>query len=516
MGNTPIRLSLYVRTLIAVVFVSVCLLPSAPAAAQDSPELVAALLDETEPELTLGELLLSEDFASDTAWETFTSDFAFVAVANEQLQIMVRDETTTWSIGTDTFANSITTVEATQLSEEDNNDYGVMCRANTDGGGEGYYFLISGDGFASIQLFDEGEGDYIVLQDWTITPAIEQGTNTNRISAVCHDTYLALFVNDELVLEAEDDTFAGGTVGLSATIYEPETTMKAAFDNLEVFATTGDAGGDLKDPQVAQTLTQHDAGWTEAVAELEQLGLIGSGGTLIFNEPLAFFDGTGSWFQALARNTSNRDVVMAATLDFTIGDPLEYEACGLLARIVTDGSDSIGTFLEVGFTNLGQVYWLDRRGDAGGDTDFLGLGLNLGMPHHILFIAQGDLLSVYIDGELVFEDVPIESRSGSFGIALVGAGETSRCEGTDVWAYSAPAFVEGLCEVFAANTVNQRSGPGTNNDVAGSLTAGSIVEVTGQASGGDGFTWYQLAGDVWVREDVVSVRGDCSDIPTVS
>jgi hypothetical protein len=252
--------------------------------------------------------------------------------------------------------------------------------------------------------------------------------------------------------------------------------------------------------------------WRDAIAELEGEGFIGSGGILVFNENRAYFDGIGSWFTPLARRALRRDVVMAAEIDFNT-DSGDFESCSLLARIVTDpNSGTITTFLEVGIDNEGDVYWVDRE-NSDVYSGLIPLGLDLNDPHHFLFLALDDTLTIYVDGELIFDKVAIQSRSGSFGIALVGKGADSRCEGDNIWAYDAPIFIPGLCEVTASGTVNKRSGPGTNFDRAGTLDAGGRVEVMSQAEDDSGFVWYELEDDSWVREDIVSLMGDCGNIP---
>lgn len=252
--------------------------------------------------------------------------------------------------------------------------------------------------------------------------------------------------------------------------------------------------------------------WRDAVAELEDKGLIGSGGTLIFNEPRAFFDGIGSWFTPLSRRTSRRDVVVAAELEFN-SDSKDLETCSLLARIVSKpGSNTVDTYLEVGFDNDGNVYWVDSAGDNF-DSDVKPVHLAPDEPHHLLFLALDKSLTVYVDGKLIFDNAQIEARSGSFGIALLGKGADSRCAGTNIWAYDAPIFIPGLCEVAAAGTVNKRSGPGTNFDRAGTLAGGDRVQVKSQAEDDSGFVWYELEDGSWVREDVISLMGDCANIP---
>lgn len=258
-------------------------------------------------------------------------------------------------------------------------------------------------------------------------------------------------------------------------------------------------------------LGDFDGEWQDAVAELQDEGIIASGGSLIFNENSAFFDGVGSWFTPLARNASRRDVVMAATLQFT-SDSNDFESCSIMVRIENSGGSSVNTYLEIGITNDGEVYWVDAE-DGDFESDAADLGLDLDEPHHLMAIVQLDSLNVYVDGELVFEEARVEERSGYFGIALLGAGAESRCEGTNVWAYDAPIFIEGFCEVVATGTVNKRSGPGTDFDRAGTMAAGERLEVVGQAEDSAGFIWYELEDESWVREDIISLQGDCGDIP---
>jgi hypothetical protein len=71
------------------------------------------------------------------------------------------------------------------------------------------------------------------------------------------------------------------------------------------------------------------------------------------------------------------------------------------------------------------------------------------------------------------------------------------------------------CTVSTATNANQRSGPGTNFDLAGTLGAGTNALVDGQATGVDGFVWWRLGDGIWVRSDVVDETGNCEDVPVV-
>jgi hypothetical protein len=72
----------------------------------------------------------------------------------------------------------------------------------------------------------------------------------------------------------------------------------------------------------------------------------------------------------------------------------------------------------------------------------------------------------------------------------------------------------GGCTVSAGSSINQRSGPGTNFDVAGTL-AGS-ANADGQTTGADGFTWYRLTTGGWVRGDLVTASAECAGLPEVT
>lgn len=285
-------------------------------------------------------------------------------------------------------------------------------------------------------------------------------------------------------------------------------------NNSGIGSILGSRDGDEEDEsETVTSLSAYDSeNWRDTIAELEDEGLIGSGGILIFNENRAFFDGVGSWFTPLARRTSRRDIVMAAEIEFDSGSR-EFETCGLMARILSEPNQtSVTTFLEVGIENNGSVYWFDSAGNDI-DSGLAHLNLDLDETHHLLFLALNDSLTIYVNGELTFDNIRIQARSGSFGISLIGRDANSRCIGRNIWAYDAPIFIVGFCEVASGGTVNKRSGPGTNFDRAGTLANGERLEVNAQAEDASGFTWYELEDNSWVREDVISLLGDCGNIP---
>ncbi len=66
------------------------------------------------------------------------------------------------------------------------------------------------------------------------------------------------------------------------------------------------------------------------------------------------------------------------------------------------------------------------------------------------------------------------------------------------------------CVVVALRDANLRSGPGTDYNVAGQLTAGTSANTNGQADVGDGYTWRRLTSGAWVRSDLVELDAECN------
>nr|HID12426.1 hypothetical protein [Anaerolineae bacterium] len=138
---------------------------------------------------------------------------------------------TMWGAANRAFDNLIIEVDATQVSApaNNNNDYGVICRLQPNG--DGYYLLISGDGYYAIAKAIDGDFEWLV--NWTESDVIRQGNATNHIRAVCDGSTLLLFVNGQRLATAEDGTFARGDIALTATSYEDEPS-EIHFDRLVV------------------------------------------------------------------------------------------------------------------------------------------------------------------------------------------------------------------------------------------------------------------------------------------
>ncbi len=388
-----------------------------------------------------GDLLADEQFDVDTSWEDFEGDNSSGQVLNGTYQMQVEENYFVFEIDRDDHTDVIIEVDTEQLSKSLVNSYGLMCRADPEYSGAGYYFWISGDGYYAIQKHTGKSGEFETLVDWEESKVINQGRDSNHITAVCAGDYLALYVGDTLLAEATDRDYSEGRAGLTVSAYDSGS-ASVAFDNLRVWeALTDSKPSSVKPPKNSTVRLVDYAGQPQSVVrELQNLGFVSPGGGLVFTEDRAFFTGQGSWFTPLARRSPNTHIIMAGELTFTVGSANDLEQCSLMARIGMDSSGAATTFAEVGLTNAGELYILDRFSPSSNANVTVGETiLDISRPVHIVFTMIGSRANVFVDGELALSDVPIQERGGIYGIALVGKGAGARCEGRNIWVYQVPS-----------------------------------------------------------------------------
>ncbi len=182
--------------------------------------------------LVLGDTIKRVDFSQSYQWEQYVHPEQNVdfEIKNGFYEARAWDGGFMWVDSPPMTHDLAVEAEATQLSTYRNNAYGVMCRAQpSDTNGDGYYFLISGDGQYTIR---RGAVDNIgALIPWTYSSAIHQDKGLNRIRAVCIGSYLALYVNDQFVAETRDDYFSSGYAGLTVAVVKGGD-ADVVFDNL--------------------------------------------------------------------------------------------------------------------------------------------------------------------------------------------------------------------------------------------------------------------------------------------
>lgn len=181
-----------------------------------------------------GDILFSDSFADESSgWEIGDYSGGRVGYWNgEYFVTSLGDGQTMWGLANRGFDDVAIKVRSQQVSapSNNNNDYGVICRANADGAG--YFFLISGDGFFAILRGDTND-QFEQLIDWTSSNAINQGNSSNEIQVTCEGENLSLQVNGELLASVKDSRYSAGDIALTATSYE-DTSTEIHFDDIEV------------------------------------------------------------------------------------------------------------------------------------------------------------------------------------------------------------------------------------------------------------------------------------------
>jgi hypothetical protein len=187
----------------------------------------------TQP-FTIGELRLEEDFNDPLAWEAYADPALGVDLRVEDSRYHIRATSggLMWGLNAHMHTDVVISVQTEQLSDDVDNGYGVMCRVDPAADGDGYYFLISGNGYFSIR---RGVGRVIEpLIAWTQSDAIQQARGRNRLRAVCVEDYLALYVNGTFVGKARDDLYLRGVTGLVAGM-EGEGSAEITFDDVRLW-----------------------------------------------------------------------------------------------------------------------------------------------------------------------------------------------------------------------------------------------------------------------------------------
>ncbi len=181
------------------------------------------------------EFLLDEPFHSARHWHSYNGgDELWLGVLDGVYRIDFRGQRYVWTQHDHSYQNTVIEVDARQSSDYDHNAYGAACRLQPDNSGRGYFFLISGDGYASIRWSDGRALQPIVAA--FPSQHVRQGQERNQLRVVCIDDYLAMWVNDKFVAEARDGRGTSGAVGLAGVMNYAGKRLTVNFDNLRVHA----------------------------------------------------------------------------------------------------------------------------------------------------------------------------------------------------------------------------------------------------------------------------------------
>lgn len=182
---------------------------------------------------TLTPLPYTDDFStSDGGWKTAKDEAIKIGVQDGALHFTIDDlDTIAWSTPKDKrFGDFVLDVEATQVDGPSDNTYGVIFRYQDD---RNFYRIdISGDGYYAV--FKRKDGVWIKLQEYVVTPAIQQGNATNHLQVIAKGDQFTFNVNGQAVKTFSDKDFPTGNIGVAAGTLSNEAGVHIAFDNLKV------------------------------------------------------------------------------------------------------------------------------------------------------------------------------------------------------------------------------------------------------------------------------------------
>ena len=187
------------------------------------------------------ELLVEDAFDTGDRWRRYdNSRDLFLGFRAGAYRLDFSGRKYVWTQRVGEFENVVIEAEAAQVSDYNHNAYGLACRLDPANSGRGYFFLISGDGYASIRWSNGRSLEPIVSA--APSDRIRRGRASNRIRVVCIDDYLALWVNGEFVAEARDRRAADGEVGLAGVMNYAGQRLTVDFDDVKVWRAAVDSG----------------------------------------------------------------------------------------------------------------------------------------------------------------------------------------------------------------------------------------------------------------------------------
>ncbi|MBI5671207.1 MAG: hypothetical protein HZC41_24690 [Chloroflexi bacterium] len=178
---------------------------------------------------------------------------------------------------------------------------------------------------------------------------------------------------------------------------------------------------------------------------------------------------------------------------------------------VTDGTNTdITVTLDQGVA-LTPVVWPMLHEDTGAEGEYE-FGTVEGADGPVRD-AEGNVITFAVnlsgvEGAAVPQTTP-ETGAEATAEATAAAGDSSAAGGA----------ATGACAIAARSEqgANIRSAPSMDSEVVGALSGSqsrSPLGITTQDA--NGFRWYQLSGNTWVRADVVTTSGACDRLPTAS
>lgn len=185
------------------------------------------------------DVALEEGFDAPGDWRTYEGDGLFLGIRDSAFVIDIRGRQYVWTQLDAQRVDLVMEGEFTQTSSAGHDAFGLACRLDPANSGRGYFFLISGDGHASIRWSNGRSLEAIVPAQ--PSAHINRGGEANLLRAVCIGDYLALWVNDRFVMDARDRRGLKGSLGLAGVMNRAGQRLTVSIDNLKVWRAAPDA-----------------------------------------------------------------------------------------------------------------------------------------------------------------------------------------------------------------------------------------------------------------------------------
>jgi hypothetical protein len=304
----------------------------------------------------------------------------------------------------------------------------------------GYYLTIN----PSADLYDLSVSDrdcnFTVLEviesadisaDWLVARIEVQGDQ------------IRTYINDELLLSATNSQYSIGYPIINVFPAEDDE-AQVQFDTIRIIDLSlseavdeTPSAGVTPEPESVELPTIDEIPLNDdpqrIIETLQELGLIPTGEGQLYTGNAVSISRIGTWFDPLFEDAVGDNVVMSGTIDFLPYS--ETESCLLSARIIRDEVGVAQQYLDVGFNARHEVF-IGESVDNGDYSQATQDGFLTESKGNVLFIAYRNRLSVYVDGQAVFQNIEVTQREGSFGVSAIESTSYSVCHVTDIWAYT--------------------------------------------------------------------------------
>lgn len=306
-------------------------------------------------------------------------------------------------------------------------EFGLVLRIPTAPGmtRQGYTFKINTAGQWSVVVANQS-GEF-VLQRWTSAPALAADAWT--LGVLAQDTTFSFYANGALLGSVTDGRLVeAGTLGLMVGVDAgQEDRPTVAFDNVVI---TRRLGTTYRGMPLALTAWA-DADPARVVAELARSGMVSPAPAhdLYINSRALDAADPASRFELVGSERALYDdfILGASIVIVTDG---ESPGCGLLFRAQDDRN------LSLAYVDTSGGFGLVRAQDGALTTNVYDkIPLNQPNPDRLVIIAQGERVTLYVNGALVAQET-LAPDSGRVGVALLNYEDVvTRCLVGDLWVW---------------------------------------------------------------------------------